>query len=326
MSKFLARLTDAMVLRPSRRPLSAGAKQRHLIDHGEGHLEIWTHTVRCHDPSEAALFVLKFGGTSGRAERSTHAPFDQWSGLKGCVWSVNPPGYGGSSGRATLSGLPSMADAAYEAMREVAGDRPIVITGNSLGAVSALYLARIRPVAGLVLRNPPPLRELILGRFGWWNLWLGARLIADQIPEELCSIGNASGSKAPAVIVTSRRDRIVPRKLQRQIFQSYGGPKRLLTLRRGQHHTPMNPSEQAHFGRLLRWLRQELAASHSVLRTEPFGQHGVDQQLQDVVGDQRQDGESAIVSDSQLQSDHQRFLAAGDPHSNAVGSCKSQPA
>ena len=31
------------------------------------------------------------------------------------------------------------------------------------------------------------LREVILGRFGWWNLNLGAGLIARQIPPELCA-------------------------------------------------------------------------------------------------------------------------------------------
>jgi len=40
--------------------------------------------------------------------------------------------------------------------------------------VAALSVAARRPVAGLVLQNPPPLRQLIMGHYGWWNLWLVA--------------------------------------------------------------------------------------------------------------------------------------------------------
>jgi hypothetical protein len=39
-------------------------------------------------------------------------------------------------------------------------------------------VAANRPCAGLVLTNPPPLRNMILQRFGWWNLWLLATPVA----------------------------------------------------------------------------------------------------------------------------------------------------
>ncbi len=36
-------------------------------------------------------------------------------------------------------------------------------------------------VAGLGLRNPPIPSQVVLGRFGWKTLWLGAALVAGQI-------------------------------------------------------------------------------------------------------------------------------------------------
>lgn len=49
---------------------------------------------------EAELFVLKFNGNGGRAERASIHPLDFWSDRPGEVWSHNPPGYGASGGKA----------------------------------------------------------------------------------------------------------------------------------------------------------------------------------------------------------------------------------
>ena len=84
--------------------------------------------------------------------------------------------------------------------RRAQGKR-IFVTGRSLGTAAALYVAAHRPVAGLVLQNPPPLQSLILRRHGWWNLWLLAGPIAMQVPADLNSLRNAPKVTAPAVFV-----------------------------------------------------------------------------------------------------------------------------
>ena len=98
------------------------------------------------------------------------------------IWGMNYPGFGGSAGPARLSKMGPSAVAAFDELERHAGDRPIVVYGASIGAAAALHVAASRPadIAGLILHNPPPLREMILRRFGWWNLWLLAGPVALQ--------------------------------------------------------------------------------------------------------------------------------------------------
>jgi pimeloyl-ACP methyl ester carboxylesterase len=206
---------------------------------------------------DADVFVLKFPGTGGRAERLNHSPLDAWLDLKGDVWSVNPPGYGGSSGQASLSKVANTADAVYAKIRAESGGRPLIVVGNSLGCIATLYLAANYEVDAIVLRNPPPLRQLIVGKHGWWNLWVGAMLVSQQVPDYLCSISNAERSRVPALFVSSRKDTIVPPNYQVRVMRAYAGPKRIVRLREANHSTPLNSEEQRRYADRLRWLRSK---------------------------------------------------------------------
>src|SRR2546429_470384 len=79
--------------------------------------------------------------------------------------------------------------------------RPSSGAGRGSGPPAAWTVAANRPVAGLVLPNPPPLRRLILRRFGWGNLWLAAGPVAMGVPSELNSLDNATKVHAPAVFI-----------------------------------------------------------------------------------------------------------------------------
>ena len=113
------------------------------------------------------------------------------------IWGMNYPGFGGSTGPPRLARIGPAAVAAFDALRREAADAPIVAYGASIGATAALHVAASRPaeIAGLILHNPPPLREMILRQFGWWNLWLLAGPVALQIPRDLDSIANARASR-----------------------------------------------------------------------------------------------------------------------------------
>jgi len=150
--------------------------------------------------------------------------------------------------------MATVAATVFDRLEEHANGRPIVVVGNSLGGVSALYLAADRGVDALVLRNPPPLRQLIVGRHGWWNLTLGARLIARQVPEELSSIRNAQRASTPVLYVMSGKDRMVPIKYQQRIIDAYAGEKKVLILPDADHVTPMTEDEVDKYRELLDWL------------------------------------------------------------------------
>ena len=253
---MITQIADRMILQPSRNPVSALGKARRLIEYRHGFVEAWTQRVGTSNSEDADVFVLKFAGTDERAERTNYQPLTSWPDLKGEVWSVNPPGYGGSSGRASLRTFAAAGKAAYDEIARVAAGRPLILMGTSLGTISALYLAARFPISGMVLRNPPPLRQLIVGKHGWWNLWVGAMLVSTQVPDYLCSIRNASRCHGiPAVFVGSARDRIVPPSYQARIVKAYSGPKRIMRLRKANHSTPMNAIEQIRFRRELEWLR-----------------------------------------------------------------------
>lgn len=259
-------IADQLILRPSTHALPALGKQIQRVPIRKGHLDVWTQQIGTSDPDDVDLLVLKFSGRGGRAERSTYHPMDYWSDLKAEIWAVNPPGYGGSSGSASLRSLSEAAEKAYQAIQKQANGRPIVIIGNSLGTLSALYLSARYPVAGMVLRNPPPLRQLIMGRHGWWNLWVGAWLIAQRVPHPLCAIQNARQSECPAVFISSCRDRIVPPMYQEKIIREYGGTSRILRLESADHASPLNLSEQREYGLHLDWLREHILAATSPSR------------------------------------------------------------
>jgi pimeloyl-ACP methyl ester carboxylesterase len=254
---MLARLTDRLVLCPSRDPLPLDDKVAELFPYGKHHLEVLKMRAGSGSPQ---AFILKFGGNGSRAEKAEAHPGDAWPHLNAEVWAINYPGYGGSTGRASLKAMVRTADMIYDHLRQVAGDKPILVTGNSIGTTCSLYLAARRPIAGILLRNPPPLKQLIIGEYGWWNLSLGARFVAAGVPRELDSIANAARATVPAVFLTSGRDRVVPPLYQQRVIEAYAGPKRVVRDPEADHSTPLAAEIEPDYRAALEWLEQ--AALH----------------------------------------------------------------
>ena len=117
-------------------------------------------------------------------------------------------------------------------------------------------MAASRPteIAGLILHNPPPLREVILRQFGWWNLWLLAGPVALQIPRDLDSIANARVSRTPAIFLLAEKDEIVAPHFHQLVVQAYAGEKRIIELRDAYHNDPVEGTALADLNRALGWL------------------------------------------------------------------------
>ena len=124
---------------------------------------------------------------------------------------------------------------AFDSMKAAAANRQIIVFGASIGSTAALHVAAQRQVAGLVLHNPPALRQLILRNFGWWNLWLLSGPVAAQIPSALDSITNAKRVRAPAVFLLAEKDELVAPRFQHLVVDAYAGEKRVVVLP-GAHH------------------------------------------------------------------------------------------
>ena len=258
---MLSRLADRLVLCPSTGPVEAEGKELQRLEYEAGALELWIHRRRVRGDNNAELFVLKLGGAGSRAERQTLHPLDFWDDVNAELWCLNPPGYGGSAGRPSLQHLAPTAAFVYRILQRVADGRPVIVAGNSLGTAPALHLAATQSgVSGLILRNPPPLSRLIVGRHGWWNLWLGAWLVARQIPRELDSPANAAAAQCPAVFFMSSRDRIVPPPYQQLIQAAYAGSKQIFIADGADHAALLSDHQAGEYGRCLAWLRERTFA------------------------------------------------------------------
>lgn len=247
VSAFAGGCADRLILPPTAAPFTApftapGTIHRTLHHNG---LTLDAYTARSPGAAdrEAAAFVLRF--TGGDASGSAAFTATRWGRRPVEVWVIDYPGYGDTTGPRRLAAMTPTALAAYDELRSLAGDRPIFVEGFSLGTVPALALAARRPVAGLILQNPPPLRQLILGRHGWWNLWLLAAPVALQIPVDLDSLANARQSTAPAIFLLAEKDNSIPLPYQHQIAAAYAGPKRVILQRGADHFVPLSPSDEA---------------------------------------------------------------------------------
>jgi pimeloyl-ACP methyl ester carboxylesterase len=182
------------------------------------------------------------------------------------VWAVNYSGYGASTGPARLRSIPPAALAAYDKLSAHSNGRPIFVAGQSLGTTAALYVAANRPVAGCVLRSPPPLKNLIFAHHGWWNLWLLATPVSLSIPSDLDSPRNGPRITVPAVFVETGNDSVVPLKYQKKVECAYAGPKQVVLLPDSEHNDPIEGEAVRRYEAALDWLWSR--TSHLTMPTD----------------------------------------------------------
>jgi alpha-beta hydrolase superfamily lysophospholipase len=260
---FFCHLPDHLILFPTRAPIDAGAAVRKTVPFQSGELEIWTaKSRRAQQQGSADVFILRFYGNADRADRWAASEAEMWSDRAVEIWGVNYPGFGGSTGPARLARIGPAALAAFDELRNYADDRPIVPYGASIGATAALQIAAHRPVAGLILHNPPPLREMILRQFGWWNLWLLAGPVAVQIPRDLDSIQNARTIRAPAIFLLAEKDEVVAPRFHRLVVNAYAGEKRVIELHGAYHNDPIEGTALADLNDGLGWLLAKVSSPH----------------------------------------------------------------
>jgi len=237
---FLTPLPDQLILFPTTHRIDAHGATRQTIPFQNGELEIWTARSRLAQQSNHVdAYVLRFYGNADRAERWVALDVDAFGERAVEIWGMNYPGFGGSSGPARLKRMSLAALAAFDALRAKAGIQPIYVFGASIGSAVAMDVAANREVRGLVLHNPPPLRQIILRNYGWWNLWLLAGPVALQIPRQLDSVANAKRIRAPAIFLLAENDEIVPPKFQRLVVDSFAEEKQVITLPRAYHNSPI---------------------------------------------------------------------------------------
>jgi uncharacterized protein len=251
---MLTGCADRFILFPTNHPIDAQGAQARYIPFDGGRLEIFCARSPAAKNREPEAYVLRFVGNAARAEWAAPADAMLWKDKPVEIWAVNYPGFGRSTGPATLPRLAPAGLAAYDALQAHAGTRRIFIAAESLGTTVALRVASQRPTSGLVLRAPVPLRNIILGQFGWWNLWLAAGVVAMGVPDQLDSLSNASHCTAPAIFALIETDEVVPCSYQRMVLDAYRGPSRTIERAANDHNGPWTPAALIEFNSAVNWL------------------------------------------------------------------------
>jgi pimeloyl-ACP methyl ester carboxylesterase len=250
-----APLPDRLVIFPTTNRIDAGNAVRKIIPFQGAELEVWTaRSALAQQRGQPEIYVLRFYGNADRADRWVAAEAGMWNNRAVEVWGMNYPGFGGSTGPARLARLGPAALTAFDELQKTAGDRPIIIFGASLGTTTALHIAAHRKIAGLILHNPPALRQIILRQFGWWNLWLFAGPMAYKLPADLDSVANARATHVPAIFLLAENDEVVAPKFQRLVVDAYAGEKRLIPLPGAGHNSPIEGAALTDFHQALDWL------------------------------------------------------------------------
>ena len=254
-------LPDHLILFPTTGPIEMHGAFRKTIPFQNGQLELWTAQSRlAQAKGRADVFVLRFYGNADRADRWVAAEAEMWNSRAVEVWGMNYPGFGGSNGPARLSRIGPGALTAFDELQRQANGQPIVVFGASIGTTAALHVAANRPVAGLILHNPPPLRQIILRQFGWWNAWLLAGPVALQIPRDLDSIDNARRIHASANFLLAKNDEVVAPRFHRLVVDAYAGEKRVIGLPGARHNDPIEGAALSHFHAALDWLLPRISS------------------------------------------------------------------
>ena len=251
-----------MVLRPSRDPLDCGTQQRMELTANDKRSSIsFNGLVHRNQPHD--LVVLKFPGTGGRAERSSAFPGSMLDGVSGLVLTWNPPGYGRSSGRASLSRIAEAADVFFA---EVLDRHASKIQSSGFAATASGATSRcqsLRPttrnqVDGLVLRNPPPLIPVVK-RVALQTIRLGKFIkpIAESLVHDMNAELTSPLVSAPAVFLKSMSDSLVPPKLQDRLIDLYGGQSQVVAMEGLEHDGIPDDEHELQIQRSIAWLWQQ---------------------------------------------------------------------
>ena len=247
---------DNLVLWANHESIDPGKARRKVIRVDGRDVECWIIRSPGATDREPQAFVLYFVGKGDRADRWIGAVANAWGERPVELWGMNYPGSGGSEGPPRLAAVGPDALATYDALKQVAGSRPIFVHAGSFGTTAALCVAARRPMDGLFLQNPAPLRQLILGYYGWWNLWLIAGPVAMQLPADLDAVENAAHSKAPAVFVMAGADQVIPPPYHRLVSDAYAGPKRIIDNPGARHDDPLTREAARQFHDGVDWIWQ----------------------------------------------------------------------
>lgn len=173
-----------------------------------------------------APVLIYFGGNAEEVSwlASTAGQYAGWSLLM-----MNYRGYGRSEGKPGEAELFADALQIYDyAVRRAAGGR-VALMGRSLGSGVAVYVAALRPVAGVILVSPyDSVESVAKGIYPFLPISL-------MLKHRFDSLSRAPGIKAPLLCLVASGDRVIPRPHSERLYAAWGGPRQWREFRRADH-------------------------------------------------------------------------------------------
>ena len=169
------------------------------------------------EPKNNAKTILYFHGNGGNlGGRSNKVKAFAENSDYGLLF-VSYRGYGGSGGRPSERGLYLDADAAMAFLaKQGLVPEDLIIYGESLGSAVAVELAsKIQSCAGLILESPFT-SAVAVGQKSYFYLPVSL-LMKDRFD----SISKINEFKGPMLVFHGNRDRVVPFKFGKQLYEAY---------------------------------------------------------------------------------------------------------
>jgi fermentation-respiration switch protein FrsA (DUF1100 family) len=184
-----------------------------------------------HPPAdgEAPVVVVFHGNAGNIGHRVPRYSYVAAAGIG--VFLMEYRGYGGNPGKPSEAAITADARAVldYLGARGVRPDR-IVLYGESLGCAVAIKMAAERPVAGVILESPyTSIAEVAQSHY--WYLpakWL--------VLDKWDAAARISQVSAPLLAIHGERDKIIPFRYGRRLFELAPGPKASLFLPASGHN------------------------------------------------------------------------------------------
>jgi len=180
-------------------PVSA---QRLQVSTPDGEILVGVRIPATGERGEGVPRLLGFGGNAWNAEAM--ALYLQGLFPEREVVAFHYRGYAPSSGRPSAEALLSDSVVNFDHLQQAHAHQPIIAVGFSVGSGVAAYLARHRPVAGLILVTPFDSLEALARELYWWAP-VGL-LLRHRMP----TIDFVRGSPVPMALIVAERDSIVP--------------------------------------------------------------------------------------------------------------------
>lgn len=163
---------------------------------------------------EGPLIVSCFGNASDRIDRGIDYAAKILPHGQALLWDY--PGYGDSSGVASVAAVERVADAFVPWVEAQAGGRPVILWGHSLGGFVCSDLAsRATSVRAVILETTAPSVASVAR--AWTPRGLPLRVRFDEALLRYDIADALSRVDAPILIIGAGQDRVLPVELSREL-------------------------------------------------------------------------------------------------------------